>query len=290
MKSRPKSTTSERQLSLALAATGRPVSLEELSAWRKDGLLPPMSSTGLGTGKGKSYYWGEENILARGEIVYDAMHRHGRADQTLVTLFLSGFPVPLAQLRRAWLHRAKLRKAPAVRIVPKNTDTGTSMDLDADNLLLQAALCAGAAVDIEAAPGHLALIPLLNRAFSKLGLARHGVNDPGMADQLWHLLGIIASVLDTSDLIRQAHDDELRTAQRHLGTAMEFLSDGGDAPETFAEILGPQLFLFFLTLLRSGQADTLERIMDYVDGASRQAPTQPVRGLALAVQAWASGA
>src|SRR5665213_3073293 len=117
---------------MALAATGRAVSLEELSAWRKDGLLPPMSSTGLGTGKGKSYYWGEENILARGKAVYHAMHRHGRADQPLVILFLSGFSVALPQLRRAWLHRAKLRKAPAVRIVRKECDTGTPMNLDAD--------------------------------------------------------------------------------------------------------------------------------------------------------------
>jgi hypothetical protein len=31
------------------------------------------------------------------------MRRYGRADQTLVTLFLSDFAVPLPQLRRAWL-------------------------------------------------------------------------------------------------------------------------------------------------------------------------------------------
>jgi hypothetical protein len=284
VKSRPKSTTSERQLSMALTAAGRPVSLEELSAWRKDGLLPPMSSTGLGTGKGKSYYWGEENILARGKTVYDAMHRHGRADQTLVTLFLSGFNVPLPQLRRAWLHRVKLRKAPVVRIVRKEYDIGTPMDLDADNLLLQAALCAGAALVIDA-PEPSSMTALLNRAFSKLGLTRHGANDSGLADQLWHLLGIIGSVLDTSDLIREARDDELRTAQHHLGTAMALLGGCSDASDMLGEILAPQLFLFFLTLLRSGRADTLDRIMAYVGDASWQAPAQAIRNLALAVQA-----
>ena len=67
MKFRPNTTTSERQLCIALAATGRTVSLDELTAWRKDGLLPPMASTGLGAGKGKSYYWREEEIVARAQ-------------------------------------------------------------------------------------------------------------------------------------------------------------------------------------------------------------------------------
>jgi hypothetical protein len=131
----------------------------------------------------------------------------------------------------------------------------------------------------------LATTPLLNRAFSKLGLVRHGANDSGLADQLWHLLGIIASVLDTSNLVREAGDDELRSAQHHLGVAMAFLSGCSDGPEMLAEMLAPQLFLFFLTLLRSGQADTLDRIMAYVDGASRRSPTSPVRSLSPAVQA-----
>lgn len=274
---------------MALAATGRMVSHEELTAWRKDGLLPPLANTGLGTGKGKSYYWRENNIVEQAQTACDAMRSHGRKDHALITLFLSGFTVPLAQLRRAWLHCAKLRKAPAVRIVRENPGTGTPMDLDAENLLLQAALCVGAALEIEPVAGHLALMPLLNCAFSKLGLAPHGTNDPGLADQLWHLLGIIGSVLDTSGLIREAHDDELRTAQRHLRTAMEFLSDGCDASETCVEVLGPQLFLFFLTLLRSGQVRTLDHLMTYVGGVGRQAPTQSAQRLPLAVQAWSSG-
>jgi hypothetical protein len=277
VKFRPNTTTSERQLCIALAATGRTVSLDELTAWRKDGLLPPMASTGLGAGKGKSYYWREEEIVARAQAVYDAMQRHGRPDEALITLFLSGFAVPLVQLRRAWLHRAKMRRPPAMRIVEKRPDTRASMDLDADSLLLQAALCVGAAVETGDAPQRVAMITLLDGALSKLRLTREGANDSSLADQLWQLLNIIGLVLDTSDLVRDANDNELRTAQRHLGVAMEFLSDCGHGCEELAETLGPQLFLFFLTLLRSGQAGTLDRMMAYVDGASWQAILPPAR-------------
>ena len=281
MKFRPKTTTSERQLCVALAATGRTVSLDELSTWRKDGLLPPMASTGLGVGKGKSYYWREEGIVARARAVYDAIHRHGRPDEVLITLFLSGFAVPLVQLRRAWLHRTKMRRPPAVRAVHKSLDASALMDPGVDRMLLQAALCVGAAVETGDVSQRVATKALLDRALSKLRLARDGTNDSGLADQLWQLLNIIGSVLDSSDLIREASDDELRIAQRHLSVAMEFLSGCSDASDVPSETLGSQLFLFFLTLLRSGQADMLDRMMAYVDGASCQAPAPPARSLSL---------
>ncbi len=267
VKFRPKTTTSERQLCIALAATGRTVSLDDLSAWRKDGLLPPLAKSGLGRGKGQSYYWGEENILAQAKAAYDALQHCDRADQALIEVFLSGFAVPLAQLRRAWLHRAKMRKPPAVRIVQKSLDTGALLDSGVDRLLLQAALCVGAAVETDDAPQPAAMMAMLDRALSKLWLTRDSANDTGMLNQLWQLLNIIGSVLDASDLVREASDDELSIAQRHLGVAMEFLSGCGDLSKKLADALGPQLFLFFLTLSRSGQVDTLDRMMAYVDSA-----------------------
>ncbi len=199
----------------------------------------------------------------------------------MISLFLSGFAVRLAQLRRAWLHRAKLRRPPAIRVVPKSRDAGMPLDLGADNLLLQAALSIGGAVDLDDAPPCHAAISLLNRGLSKLGLARYGVNDSGLADRLWHMLNVIGSVLDTSDLVREASDDELCAAQRHLGVAMAFLRDCEDTPESIAETLSPQLFLFFLTLLRSGQARTLSRMLAYVDGANWREPVARARSLSL---------
>jgi hypothetical protein len=281
VKYRPDTTTSERQLCVALAATGRTASLGELLAWRKDGLLPSMASTGLGTGKGKSYYWREDDILARAQAVYDAMRRHGRPDQALITLFLSGFAVPLGQLRRAWLHRAKARKPAGVRFIQKSPDRDELMGPGVDSILLQAALCAGVAMEAGDTPEGMPM--LLDRALSKLGLVERGANDSGLADPLWHLLGIIGSILDSSDLVREACDDELLVAQRHLGVVMGFLQDCSVPSDTTAETLGPQLFLFILTLLRSGQSRTLERMMAYVGGWPASVP--PARSISQAVQA-----
>jgi hypothetical protein len=280
VKIRPQTTTSERQLALALAATGRTISLDEIAAWRKDGLLPPMASSGLGAGKGKSYYWREADIQERAQIVCDAMHRHGRADQTLVALFLAGFAVPLPQLRRAWLNRVRLRKPPAVRTVQEMPDADTLIDTGAGSLLLQAALNVGAGMQIEEGFDHVAAMDLLNLALSKLGLSRHGANDSGLEDQLCHLLNIIGSALDASDLIRDAGDEELRQAQHHLGVVMTFLRDC-DPPEPVMANLGPKMFLFLLTLLRSGQTRMLDRIMGYLEGAGWRPIAPPVSSHAL---------
>ena len=203
------------------------------------------------------------------------MRRYGRADRTLVTLFLSDFAMPLPQLRRAWLNRARLHKPPAVRTVRESPDVGALMDIGADSLLLQAALYVGAAVETENGSQCAPIMAVLNRALSKLGMVRHGANDSGMADQLWHLLSIIGAMLDASDLMREASDDELHAAQRYLGVAMVFLRDCSDPSEPIVETLRPQLFLFFLTLLHSGQGRTLDRLKAYVEGTGWQSPRQP---------------
>ncbi|HEX4271670.1 MAG TPA: hypothetical protein VHZ32_09790 [Rhizomicrobium sp.] len=263
---------------MALAAGGRTVSLEELSAWRKDGLLPAMASSGLGTGRGKSYYWQEENIVEQAQAVHDAMRRHGRNDQTLLTLFLAGFKVPLPQLRRAWLHRAKLCRARAIRTVRQELEPGVLMHPGADNLLLQASLCLGAAMQTDATSQLAAMRPLLGKALTKLGLSRPGVNESALTDQLWHLLTATLSALETSDLVRDANDEELYAAQRHLSVTAAFLHDCAEAAEL--DTLAPHLFLFFLTLLRSGQTGTLERMMAHIEGMGWRVAA-PAHSLAL---------
>ena len=114
MKKRSSDTTSERQLIFALLAAGRKADLADLRAWRKAGLLPPLASHGIGAGR--CYYWRESDIQAQAERVYDTFQRHGRIDETLITVWLAGFDVPLERVRRAWANRAKMRsklKAPA---------------------------------------------------------------------------------------------------------------------------------------------------------------------------------
>ena len=107
MKKRSLDTTSERQLLCALLESGRKAGLAELRAWRKAGLLPPLASHGIGTGR--SYYWREPDIQAQAEQVHDALQRHGRIDEALITVWLAGFDVPLERVRRAWANRAKMR-------------------------------------------------------------------------------------------------------------------------------------------------------------------------------------
>lgn len=264
---------------MALAAAGRAVSLEELRTWRKDGLLPPLASYGLGTGKGKSYYWREGNILEQAQAACDAMRRHGRTDHTLVTLFLSGFPVPLAQLRRAWLNRVRLRKPPSVHVTRERPDAIALMDPGTDSLLLQAALCAGAAIHLDGTPEQGAMELLLSRAAAKLGLIQHGANDPGLTGQLSHLLLVVGSVLDQGNLVREAADQDLLDAQRYLGTAITFLSDCGDVAGLMTTTAGSLLFVLFLTLLRSGQTNLLHQMMEFLGRTGR--PVRPARNLAL---------
>ena len=281
MKLRAETTTSERQLAMALAATGRLVSLDELTAWRKDGLLPPMANTGLGTGKGKSYYWRENNILEQAQMACDAMRSHGRKDQALVALFLSGFSVPLAQLRRAWLHQARLRKPPALQMAHEKPAGFALLDTGTDALLLQVVLCAGAALQTGDATDLHVMESVLARAMSKMGLVQHGANDTGLTGQLGHLLLIIGSVLNQSNLIREAADQELLEAQRYLTTAATFLSDCGDVAGLMASAAGPLLFVLLLTLLHSGQTKLLHRAMAVLGSTHRPVLFRPARSLAL---------
>ncbi len=281
MKLRVENATSERQLAIAMAATGRPVSLEELTAWRKDGLLPPLANTGLGTGKGKSYYWRESNILEQAQMAWDAMRSHGRKDQALVALFLSGFSVPLAQLRRAWLHRARLRKPPAVQMVHKKPDPSALLDPGADALLLQAALCAGAALHTDDAADPSVMESVLVRAISKAGMAQHGSSNPSLTSQLAHLLVIIGAALDQSNLIREAADQALLDAQRYLTTAATCLSDCGDVAGLMAGAAGPLFFILLLTLLHSGQAKLLHHVMAFLGGTDRPLLSRPAGNLSL---------
>jgi hypothetical protein len=266
VKLRPQTTTSERQLSLALAATGRMVSLDELTTWRKDGLLPPMASTGLGTGKGKSYYWQDENILARAQTVCDAMRRHGRPDQVLVTLFLSGFKVPLAQLRRAWLHRGKLRKSLTVQTAASSEPSDLPHFMPAlPDMLLQITICVGDAVSTDDMPGALAV---LERGLARLGHDKRARNSD-TTGRFWCLASVIASALESSNLLSDASDEKIQEAQRHLGPIAGLLADccESERPADVIEALGPPLFIFVLTLLHSGHEAMLEAFLARVSVA-----------------------
>lgn len=278
MISRPKTSTSERQLILSLAASRREVSLEELALWRKNGLLPPLASYGPQTPV-RSYYWYEPDILARAELVYDALRKHGRNEAATISLWLHGLEVPLPRLRRAWLHRAKL--AAPVRIKRAN---GAGQPVVAGktlpDLLLSATL--HAAVSMECL--HDQAIPVLKRAISALGYA------PGNRDaesQLyWRAAMAMLVALGSSDAVSGASDEEMLEGQHYLHAALTFLSGycRDESPATMVETLGPALFLLILALLRSGQRDTVQAITDRIT-AVRNKCAAPHQGVSLGARA-----
>lgn len=259
MKQRSDQTTSERQLVLALAAGGRIVSLDEIANWRKAGLLPPLASNGLGTGKGKTYYWRQENILQHAQATFDAMRSHGRADCAVVKLFLAGFCVPLPQLRRAWQNRVRTRKPPVLQIAAVRS--GVQSPGEVESLLMQAAICMGAAINLDDAIECGAMVGLIEQLLPALGFTRPGINDIDLAAQLSHLLLVIASVLDAGALVRDATDEELDEAQHYLGAVTGYMAGLAACPAPAIDRIQPLLFVMLLTLLRSGQTEILDRVM-----------------------------
>lgn len=243
---------------MALAESGREVSLEELALWRKNGLLPPLASYGPKTPV-RSYYWHETDILARAELVYDALRKHGRNEAATISLWLHGFEVPLPRLRRAWLHRARMAAPVRIRSAGGANRPMTSGKTLPD-LLLSATL--HAAVSMECVPDQA--IPVLKRAAAALGYA------PGNRDaesQLyWRAAMAMLVALGSSDAVARACDEEMLQAQHHLHVALTFLSGycRDESPVTMVEALGPTLFLLILALLRSDQHGTVQAVTDRI--------------------------
>jgi hypothetical protein len=259
---------SERQLTVTLAAGGRDVSLSRLVSWRKEGLLPPLASSGVGSGR--SYYWRELDILIQAEIVHDCLARHGRTDATIITLWLGGFRVPLIQLRRAWQHRARMRKEITARKAPAKITIPTPDSLT--NLLLGSLLSIGATLDVDAiAP--TSILPILENALAKLGHAKRERSE--LARHLWQVVSLAVVTLEISSLIRDASDEHLTQAQRYLRTTICFLEDC-DADRLFlAEKLAPSLFLYLLAMLHSGQEAALEAVAKHIADKGRRTKIQP---------------
>jgi len=263
VKFRPDDTTSERQLVLALAARGRQVALGQLMAWRKDGLLPPLASSG--TGNGRSYYWREPDILARAELVHDALSRHGRTDATLLSLWLRGFPVALPQLRRAWQHQVRQKKPLALQ--KKSAPRSNESDAPSD-LLLEAFLRLG-----EGLVGGERLQSVLQPLLKRTGLAQSAFGPAALAT----LAALTITLLDGSDLVRVATNDDLIAAQGHMRAVLDVLERDPAMPRDTSEVLGPGLFLMALGLLQGGNGALLTALLAHLpatheNGAARQAP------------------
>jgi hypothetical protein len=228
----------ERQLIAALAAGGRVISLVELANWRKNGLLPPLTSHGRGPGKGKTHCWHEKDIVPRAATIFDAITKQGRTDHALLMLFLSGFDVPLTRVRRAWAARIKQRRPPAIG---KAALAGCAPV--PDTLLLQPVLAASAAIQGEDCS------PAVIRAVER-GLAKLGYGKRVHAGQLCRTVTIMALALEACDLITKAQAAQMQQAQRYLGIAIAFLDGGTQSCGQLIETIGPAMFAYILALVR----------------------------------------
>jgi hypothetical protein len=288
VKRRPPSTTSERQLLLAMADSGRPVTLAELVRWRKFGLLPRLASHGLGKAKGKSYYWREDNIVAQARAAYDALAAHGRPDCALSRLWLSGFAVPLPQLRRAWSGRSRFRKMSGAIRPGTGAPSGNDMAWkcagiadDTSQLLLNAALSLCGSLAPEKDEERKTIIALIERALARLGHAGARNGAGVSAEHLWEITRVLTWTLEDRELVARASDDDLRDTQNYLVIAARFLQDSSGAKASgvacwspwLAEQLGPPLAVLILVILQSGKREYLDRAAADIGAAGWRAAT-----------------
>jgi hypothetical protein len=270
-------TVSERHLVLALAKTSRAVPLSRLAAWRKDGLLPPLASTGTGTGR--AYYWREPDILRHAEIVYDGLARHGRAELVTIALWLRGFAVALPKFKRAWQSCLKTRKPPGIRRPPVGQGVIPSFGGNLSGLLLEVTLGTATALQIEgkSRPALLMLTAAANRLDIPVG------DSASQVRQIWQMVQLVASTLATSDVISEASETEMLKARDLLRIGLTFVADSVDQePDTAVDVLGETLFLYILALLRTRQNAVLDLAIARIQAAMPQAFIQPEPLYALA--------
>jgi hypothetical protein len=283
-----------------LAEEGRTVSPSNLSGWRKEGLLPALASSGLGTGKGRAYYWNQSDIVAHAAAAFDLLRKYGRPETALWMLWLQGFSVPMSQFRRAWAARSRARRNWTVRpaaccqprpdTIRRLAQPGLQGQGGATHTLLQATLALSATLvpdDGDAA----AITRVIERALAWIS-RDHGIStseDDRAAEHLWLTVRIMCVALENSDLVSITADAQLREAQKYLLMAGRLLQKCDDRsledeeesswPSWLAERMAAPTFLLILVLLRSGYKPMLDEIAARLEKASRrslQPPAQPV--------------
>jgi len=257
----------------ALAESGRRVSPTELANWRKNGLLPPLTAHGLGAGKGKTYCWHDQGIVARAVTIFDALKKHGRTDQAILTLFLSGFDISLPKLRRAWAAHMRRRGGRRINLA----QSGSVDTRDAQSHPLQPVLAVSAAIQRDD------VSPFAIRAMEH-GLARLGYGMRGSAARFCHLLGVMAVALEATDVVGNADITELYEARRMLNEIIDFLDRGMGKRGQLMEAVGPLFFVFILALLGSGQSAAMEKFLVRMRKTGRPASVRPARAFDPAAQ------
>ena len=299
MKKRPYTTTSERELQIAMTNAGRPTSLVTLTRWRREGLLPAFASHGLGRGKGTSYYWRESEIGAHALYLYDLLDAYERRD--VVLLIGSGCrdsKYLLVQVRRVWLqyskHKMRWKWSGELEISDKKFTKGRRVKWPKDrfcrfhenqtplHVLLSIALIGSEALELDQPASVTATLrELSDQVFAKMGWTKRSSSKTAkmLLEQSFAILAMISSALENSNFLSVANDKEMLDARRYSCLAGQFIrlcvsngdehqNVGPNAPfwtPLLAEHLAAPLFLFALALLRVGYDKTLGLTATEVD-------------------------
>ncbi len=85
-----------------MVASGRHITRRGARDWWSKGLLPQPSRRGLGRGLGTETFWTDSRVLCQAQAAYDLLSQYARSDFALLSLWLLGFSVPLATVRRIY--------------------------------------------------------------------------------------------------------------------------------------------------------------------------------------------
>jgi hypothetical protein len=156
---------------------------------------------------------------------------------------------------------ARIRRAPGNTRPIRISGNGLS------DLLLSATY--SAAISIECSTESMkAALTVLERATRAFGRPSQ---DRVETQAHWRIAMAMLQMLGSSDVISAASDKELREAQRHLQLALEFLLEfrRSESADNIVDSLGPHIYLFMVTLLRSGQRHLLEAVMNCIAAGRR---------------------
>ena len=177
-----------------------------------------------------------------------------------MTLFLSGYSVPLEKVRYVWFHHGKTRKEAHANTAPiEEFGDFAHIVPGLSNLLMQALIRIGNSLD--SSHDQRSVASLLNRGQATLGNS-HPDYDIGPARQLWRLWIVVSSALESSSFMREVSDEEMRVARYYVGISTEFLRRSSDQAlqGEVIEAVGPPLFTLALVLLRTGLRAILDNI------------------------------
>lgn len=85
-----------------MVASGRHITRRGARDWWSKGLLPQPLRRGLGRGLGTETFWTDSRVLCQAQATYDLLAQYARTDFALLSLWLLGFPIPLAAVRRIY--------------------------------------------------------------------------------------------------------------------------------------------------------------------------------------------